>query len=105
MPTRKPSTFVTHYPTQPPYNPPQTAEPFVGTVAPNATELQTLPFPLANKAISIKDSLNVNLTVTNTTVYVNGTQESVMLPLELPVRLDTHVARRTKRTDVSFSLD
>lgn len=85
--TDKPSTFVTTYPTAAPFNPPQVVAPFNGTAAPSNTTIDALPFPLPNKALSLQEALFVNLTVANSTVYVNNTQAIVALPAEIPVSI------------------
>ncbi|KAG8905468.1 hypothetical protein FRB99_008909 [Tulasnella sp. 403] len=82
LPTYKPSKFVKNYPTVAPTNPPQVVIPFVGETFPSDEVLHNLPFALANPAISLKDSLNVELTVEDTKVFINGTETTVQLPTE-----------------------
>ncbi|KAG9039781.1 hypothetical protein FRB95_007208 [Tulasnella sp. JGI-2019a] len=82
--TNKSSTFVTHYPKTAPSNPPQTAAPFDGDIAPNATQLNNLPFALPNNAMTLRQSLNVNVTMTSSLAYINGTQVTVKMPMQYP---------------------
>ncbi|KAG9046164.1 hypothetical protein FS837_004959 [Tulasnella sp. UAMH 9824] len=81
-PTYKPSKFVKHYPTVAPTNPPQVVTPFVGTEFPSDDTLHNLPFPLANPAIPLSEALNVKLVRQTQTVWVNGSQTQVELPIE-----------------------
>ncbi|KIO24893.1 hypothetical protein M407DRAFT_25753, partial [Tulasnella calospora MUT 4182] len=83
-PTYSPSTYVTNYQATPYPNPPQVVTPFVGETFPDDATLQNLPFPLGNPAISLKESLNVQLSVQSQTVWVNGTQTQADLPIESP---------------------
>lgn len=85
-PTYKPSKYVKHYPTVAHPNPPQVVTPFVGTEFPSDDTLHNLPFPLANPAIPLYDSLNVKLVRQHQTVWVNGSQTQVELPIEKKVR-------------------
>ncbi|KAG8891904.1 hypothetical protein FRC01_014456, partial [Tulasnella sp. 417] len=83
-PTYQPSHYVSNYPSAAIPNPPQVVTPFVGETWPDEQTLQNLPFPLGNPAISLSDSLNVQLTVESQTVWVNGTQTQAELPIEHP---------------------
>ncbi|KAG8953499.1 hypothetical protein FRC04_002341 [Tulasnella sp. 424] len=81
-PTHKPSKFVKHYPTAPPFNPPQVVTPFVGENFPDDNTLHNLPFPLPNPAIPLHEALNVKLIVQNQKVWVNGSETHARLPVE-----------------------
>jgi len=59
--------------------------PFVGTVFPGDDVLHNLPFALANKALSLKEALNVKITVAATQRFINGTEQTVQLPVEAKV--------------------
>ncbi|KAG8934442.1 hypothetical protein FRC03_003431 [Tulasnella sp. 419] len=76
-PTDQPSNYVKNYPTTAYPNPPQ-----VVTYDPSVKDY---PFALGNPAISIKESLNVELSVQPAKRTINGTEQTVDLPIETKV--------------------
>ncbi|KAG9039782.1 hypothetical protein FRB95_007209 [Tulasnella sp. JGI-2019a] len=85
-PTNKPSTFITNYPTEPPFNPPTIETPFVGNNTPTDAQLEAMSFPLPNPLIPISnDTLFVERTTVQQSALFNGGNFTVTLFKEVVV--------------------
>jgi Cu/Zn superoxide dismutase len=80
-PTYKPSTFVKHLPSKPGFNPPEIIDPFNGTDSnPPQSFVNSLPFPLPFRAISLKRSINIGFFEKTHEVKLKGKKTTVTQP-------------------------